>query len=97
MRQNVFDAFKERSNYGSYNTKLFPFINLNDEKEVLNWLVTDFREKVDSRRTRYEAMRKIEAMYKGIGYLPDTRGRNRDESLAGDDIVTGKQIGRAHV
>lgn len=85
MRQNVYDAFKEKSNYGSYNTKLFPFINLSDEKEVLNWLVTDFREKVDSRRTRYEAMRKIEAMYKGIGYLPDTRGRNRDESLAGDD------------
>jgi hypothetical protein len=85
MRQSVYDAFKEKSNYGSYNTKLFPFINLQDQKEVLSWLTTDIREKIDSRRTALWAMRKIEAMYKGIGYLPDSTRRFRDDTMAGDD------------
>lgn len=85
MRSNVYDAFKEKIYTGSYNKNLLPFIDLTNEVEVLNWLTNDIKEKMDSRATRLEVIKRLMSMYKGIGYYPEGAKRHRDDDGASSE------------
>jgi hypothetical protein len=78
MRQAIWDSFDD--NYsGNSNEKLFPFINLEDEKETLDWLVKDIEGKFRSRSSRLEMLRRYDAMFKGATYVGDKNSRRGAE------------------
>lgn len=77
MRQAIWDSFDD--NYsGNSNEKLFPFINVDDEKEVLDWMVKDIEGKFRSRSSRLEMLRRFDAMFKGATYVGENREREDD-------------------
>ena len=80
MRQNVFDMFENDELHGSSNDKLFPFIDHENEKECLDWLEKDIYEKIESRRSRLEVLRRLDALYKGASYRFDST-RHSDRVL----------------
>jgi hypothetical protein len=77
MRQSVWDAFDD--NYsGNSNENLFPFINYEDDKEALDWLVKDIEGKFRSRSSRLEILRKYDAMFKGASYVGDSKSNDEE-------------------
>jgi hypothetical protein len=58
------------------NEHQFPFINHQDETELLDWLVKDIESKFRSRSSRNETIRRLDAMFKGLPYDVNNRGNN---------------------
>jgi len=61
------DSFDDNGS-GNMNENLFPFINHQDEVELLGWLVKDIDTKFRSRSSRMEAIIRLDAMFKGLPY-----------------------------
>lgn len=82
MRQVILDAFEDNFS-GTINEKLFPFVDQADDGAILDWLNKDIEAKFRSRSTRLEAMRKLDAMFKGLPYNVSDRTtlREADEEL----------------
>lgn len=82
MRQVILDAFEDNFS-GNMNENLFPFIDRTDEREVLDWCNKDIESKFRSRQTRLEAIRRLDAMFKGLPYTASDRTtlRDSDEEL----------------
>lgn len=82
MRQVILDAFEDNFS-GNMNENLFPFIDIKSEVDVLDWLNKDMESKFRSRQTRLEAIRKLDAMFKGLPYTASDRTtlRDTDEEL----------------
>jgi hypothetical protein len=77
MRQAIWDSFDD--NYsGNMNENLYPFINHEDEKECLDWLVKDIEGKFRARSSRLDMIRKLDAMFKGVTYTSE-RGRGGND------------------
>jgi hypothetical protein len=75
MRQQILDAFDDQPS-GNMNEHQFPFINHQDETELLDWLVKDIESKFRSRSSRNETIRRLDAMFKGLPYDVNNRGNN---------------------
>lgn len=83
MRQVIDDAFE--SNFtGNMNEHLLPFIDYRDESTLLDWLVKDINSKFRSRSTRLEAIRRLDAMFKGLAY--DVGGRTAGHNDLDDNL-----------
>lgn len=82
MRQVILDAFEDNFT-GNMNQNLFPFIDRENEGEVLDWCNKDIDSKFRSRQTRMEAIRRLDAMFKGLPYTASDRPtlRDTDEEL----------------
>jgi len=82
MRQVILDAFEDNFT-GNMNQNLFPFIDRENEGEVLDWCNKDIDSKFRSRQTRMEAIRRLDAMFKGLPYTASDRStlRDTDEEL----------------
>lgn len=80
MRQVIWDSFDD--NYsGNQNENLFPFIDLNNDDEMLDWLTKDIEGKFRSRTSRLETLRKYDAMFKGISYTGRTANDDDDDGF----------------
>lgn len=76
MRQAILDSFED--NYvGEMNQHTFPFIDRTNEGEVLDWLKKDMEGKFRSRQDRLMAIKRLDAMFKGLPYQVDA-GAFRD-------------------
>lgn len=107
VRQTIMDAFDDNNTTGMMNENLFPFINHQDEDELLAWLVRDIDTKFRSRSSRMEAIRKLDAMFKGLAYdvggrsntneLEDSVGTRRPKSISNflNEMVEAKVSQRA--
>jgi hypothetical protein len=81
MKQSVWDQFEDGMVHGTENTKPFPFINHEDKGEVLDWLERDIEEKIESKRSRLTAVRRLDALYKGLSYTPDITRRDTERGM----------------
>lgn len=90
MKQSVWDQFEDELLYGTQNEKPFPFINLENESDVLDWLERDIEEKIESKRTRLMAIRRLDALYKGLSYKPDINKRDSERGMIDDGFKQPK-------
>lgn len=90
MKQSVWDQFEDELIHGTQNDKPFAFIQHDNEGEVLNWLERDIEEKIESKRTRLMAIRRLDALYKGLSYKPDTNRRDGERGMVDDGFKQPK-------
>lgn len=91
MRQSIWDSFDD--NYsGNVNEVPFPFINIDDEKEVLDWMVKDIEGKFRARASRLQMLRRYDSMFKGATYVVDSRDRDRDREEDGTGNIKPTSI-----
>lgn len=77
MRDFFQDDFSEMNQYSSNDT-LYAFIDHKNERECLEWLNNDIRDKINRAETRLERIRQLEALYKGINYRANDDRNVRD-------------------
>lgn len=67
MRDGIWDS-NETLSRTSRNDKDLPFIDLENEDELLQWLNNDLNDKFDARKERLEYISRLEKMYEGEVY-----------------------------
>ena len=81
MRDGIWESVVT-AGMGSSNEKSFPFINHDNDSEVLEWLTNDFNDKVKVRLDRLELINRLDNMFEGEPYtLNRTRGVEADDSV----------------
>jgi hypothetical protein len=63
------------------NDTTFPFIDKNNDKEVLKWLNQDIQDKANRNKSRLQRIRQIEAYFKGINYRSPSDRNGKDNIL----------------
>ncbi len=76
------DAFSEDVSAISSNDTTYPFIDQTNEKECLEWLNKDIRDKVDRSKTRLERIRQLRSLFKGINYRSSAEATSRNALLS---------------
>ena len=71
------DEFTDIQSIAS-NDNLFPFIDLKNDKETLDWLNRDIGDKMQRAEPRLERIRQLRSLFKGINYTSNDERTSRD-------------------